>query len=150
MTNTTTSSCFSSTRIDPNSSDLRHRFRPKLGTRKWSGTILIHRDDPNVKIQEGEETFDPDDARTMSPRRNSEDLEKMGQDTKEKLSQHAENLQESLLKIFDRLEAVKEGHDKLDSNNKFLQKYIANLMSASKVTTAGQVAGRSGKNSAMH
>ncbi|KAH8595085.1 hypothetical protein B0O99DRAFT_512686 [Bisporella sp. PMI_857] len=140
MTDTATSSSSSSTRIDPNNSDSKHLSRPKLGTRKLSGTIIVPRDDPHVEIQEGEETFDPDDARAMSPRRNSEDLEKMGQDTREKLSQHAKSVQESLLKIFNRLKAVKEEHDKLDSNNKFLQKYIANLMSTSKVTTAGQVA----------
>lgn len=36
--------------------------------------------------------------------------------------------------IFNRIEAVKEEHDKLDSNNKFLQKYIGDLMSTSKIT----------------
>lgn len=47
---------------------------------------------------------------------------------------HAKALQESLLAIFNRIEAVKEEHDKLDSNNKFLQKYIGDLMSTSKIT----------------
>lgn len=47
---------------------------------------------------------------------------------------HAKALQESLLTIFNRIEAVKEEHDKLDSNNKFLQKYIGDLMSTSKIT----------------
>lgn len=39
--------------------------------------------------------------------------------------------------IFNRIEAVKEEHDKLDSNNKFLQKYIGDLMSTSKITSTG-------------
>jgi len=50
---------------------------------------------------------------------------------------HAKNLQNSLLEIFNRIEAVKEEHDKLDNNNKFLQKYIGDLMSTSKITSTG-------------
>ena len=50
---------------------------------------------------------------------------------------HARALQESLLLLFNRIEAVKEEHDKLDSNNKFLQKYIGDLMSTSKITATG-------------
>jgi short coiled-coil protein len=56
---------------------------------------------------------------------------------KELSDRHAKNLHESLFKIFNRIEAVKEEHDKLDSNNKFLQKYIGDLMSTSKITAAG-------------
>jgi hypothetical protein len=47
---------------------------------------------------------------------------------------HAKALQDSLLTIFNRIEAVREEHDKLDNNNKFLQKYIGDLMSTSKIT----------------
>lgn len=60
--------------------------RPRLGTRKSSGTIIIPRDSPRVELVLGEEEFDEDDARTMSPRRNSEDLEKMSQDARAQLS----------------------------------------------------------------
>ena len=56
-------------------------------------------------------------------------------------SRHAKTLQISLLEIFNRIEAVKEEHDKLDNNNKFLQKYIGDLMSTSKITSTG-AAGR--------
>jgi short coiled-coil protein len=56
--------------------------------------------------------------------------------TKEK-NRHAKVLQKSLLEIFNRIEAVKEEHDKLDNNNKFLQKYIGDLMSTSKITSTG-------------
>ncbi|OBT47646.1 hypothetical protein VE00_02910 [Pseudogymnoascus sp. WSF 3629] len=110
--------------------------RPKIGTRKSSGTIIVPRDAPNVELKKGEEVFDEDDARAMSPRRNSEDLEKMSQEARAQLSQHAKLLQESLLEIFNRIEAVKEEHDKLDSNNKFLQKYIGDLMSTT-ITATG-------------
>jgi hypothetical protein len=50
---------------------------------------------------------------------------------------HAKFLHESLLEIFNRIDAVKQEHDKLDSNNKFLQKYIGDLMSTSKITATG-------------
>jgi short coiled-coil protein len=46
-------------------------------------------------------------------------------------------LQDSLLMIFHRIQAVKEEHDKLDNNNKFLQKYIGDLMTTSKITSTG-------------
>lgn len=55
---------------------------------------------------------------------------------------HAKALQESLIAIFNRIEAVKEEHDKLDSNNKFLQKYIGDLMSTSKITATSSSRGK--------
>lgn len=61
--------------------------RPKMVSRKSSGTIIVPREHPRVELQEGDEIFDQDDARAMSPRRNSEDLEKMSQEAREQLSQ---------------------------------------------------------------
>lgn len=52
-------------------------------------------------------------------------------------TRHAKALQDSLLTIFNRIEAVREEHDKLNNNNKFLQKYIGDLMSTSKITASG-------------
>ncbi len=49
----------------------------------------------------------------------------------------AKALQEGLINILSRIEAVKEEHDKLNNNNKFLQKYIGDLMSTSKITASG-------------
>ena len=40
-----------------------------------------------MELQVGEEVFDEDDARAMSPRRNSEDLEKMSQDARAQLNE---------------------------------------------------------------
>lgn len=50
---------------------------------------------------------------------------------------HAKEMQDSLINIFNRIEAVKGEHDKLNNNNKFLQKYIGDLMSTSKITASG-------------
>jgi hypothetical protein len=126
-----------------------------MTSRKSSGTIIVPREHPKVELGEDDEEFDEDDARAMSPRRSSQDLEKMSQDARAQLDEyvslgpltqhqmlipaarHAKVLQKSLLEIFNRIEAVKEEHDKLDNNNKFLQKYIGDLMSTSKITSTG-------------
>ena len=59
--------------------------RPRLGSRKSSGTIIIPRDSHNVEMKEEEEEYDDGDARTLSPRRSSEEIEKMGQDARQAL-----------------------------------------------------------------
>jgi hypothetical protein len=137
--NSVTTSSSSSVHED-NTSSLAPK-RPRLHSRKSSGTIIVSREHPKVELDEEDEVFDEDDARAMSPRRSSQDLEKMGEEAREQLNEHAKTLQISLLEIFNRIEAVKEEHDKLDNNNKFLQKYIGDLMSTSKITSTG-AAGR--------
>ncbi|KAK2628269.1 hypothetical protein QTJ16_002915 [Diplocarpon rosae] len=132
---------FSNPHQHPASNDTSPK-RPRLHSRKSSGTIIVPREHPRVELKEGDEVFDADDARAMSPRRSSQDLEKMSEDAKSQLNEHAKILQKSLLEIFNRIEAVKEEHDKLDSNNKFLQKYIGDLMSTSKITATGAAGSR--------
>ncbi|KAF1851464.1 uncharacterized protein K460DRAFT_362205 [Cucurbitaria berberidis CBS 394.84] len=109
--------------------------RPRLGSRKSSGTIIIPRDSPNVELKE--EEYDDGDARTMSPRRSSEEIEKMGQDARQALIEQAKALQASLMEIVDRVEVVKNEHEKLEGGNKFLQSYIGELMQTSKLTSTG-------------
>ncbi|ROT37094.1 hypothetical protein SODALDRAFT_334166 [Sodiomyces alkalinus F11] len=107
-------------------------MRPPLPSRKSSGPLVVPRD--SLAVGPVEQSFGPDDVRSMSPRRTSEDIEALGREAREELKRHAKALQESLLTIFHRIEAVREEHDKLDNNNKFLQKYIGDLMSTSKIT----------------
>jgi len=109
--------------------------RPRLPSRKSSGTMIVDRDSGDVGPVESQ--LGPDDVRSMSPRRTSEDIETLGKAAREELQRHAKALQDSLLTLFDRIEAVREEHDKLDNNNKFLQKYIGDLMTTSKFTTTG-------------
>lgn len=111
--------------------------RPRLASRKSSGTIIVPRDSVAAVIPV-ENSIEPDDARAMSPRRNSEDLENLGKEARDELRKQSKALQESLLTIISRIEAVKEEHDKLDNNNKFLQRYIGDLMSTSKITATGR------------
>ncbi|KAG5955980.1 hypothetical protein E4U13_006806 [Claviceps humidiphila] len=111
--------------------------RPRLPSRKSSGPLAVPRDSLAVGPNDAE--FGPDDVRAMSPRRSSEDIDRMGKEAREELQRHAKLLQESLITIFNRIEAVREEHDKLDSNNKFLQKYIGDLMSSTKITATGSL-----------
>ncbi|KAI9158067.1 hypothetical protein HJFPF1_06055 [Paramyrothecium foliicola] len=128
--------------------------RPRLPSRRSSGPMVVPRDSSAVGPVDS--YYGPDDVRSMSPRRTSEDIDKLGKEAREEmrrsvhgyfrfhaLSQfliiccrHAKALQDSLLTIFNRIEAVREEHDKLDNNNKFLQKYIGDLMSTSKITAS--------------
>ncbi|KAI8933587.1 hypothetical protein NX059_009317 [Plenodomus lindquistii] len=119
--------------------------RPRLGSRKSSGTIIIPRDSPNIEMKEEEEEYDDGDARTMSPRRSSEEIEKMGQDARQALIEQAKQLQASLMEIVDRVEVVKNEHEKLEGGNKFLQSYIGELMNTSKLTSAGAAKKTKGK-----
>lgn len=107
--------------------------RPRLPNRKSSGTIIVPRD--SIEAIEPHHVQYDTDAGAMSPRRSTEDIEALGKQARDELKMHAKALQDSLLMIFTRIEAVKEEHDKLDSNNKFLQKYIGDLMSTSKITS---------------
>jgi hypothetical protein len=114
--------------------------RPRLPSRKSSGPLVVPRDSSAVGPIDSH--YGPDDVRAMSPRRTTEDIDRMGKEAREEMKRHAKALQDSLITIFHRIEAVKEEHDKLDNNNKFLQKYIGDLMSTSKITASG---GRSKK-----
>ncbi|KAF2839287.1 hypothetical protein M501DRAFT_901756, partial [Patellaria atrata CBS 101060] len=109
--------------------------RPPLGSRKSSGTIIVPRDSEKVELEE--EEYDPEDARTMSPRRSSEDIERMSEDARAQLIEQAKQLQASLQDIVDRVESVRSEHEKLEGGNRFLQSYIGELMQTSKITTTG-------------
>lgn len=58
--------------------------RPRV-SRKPSSSILVPRDHPEIEIEK--EEFPPDDARAMSPRRNSADLERLGKEARHTLQE---------------------------------------------------------------
>ncbi|KAK2470375.1 hypothetical protein H9L39_17992 [Fusarium oxysporum f. sp. albedinis] len=76
-----------------------------------------------------ETTTEPDGMRAMSPRMASDDVEALEREMHADLRRHAKALQDSLLLISNRVEAIRKGHEKLDSNNKLLHKYIGDLTS---------------------
>jgi archaellum component FlaC len=73
--------------------------------------------------------FDPEIDRPSSPRREHDDIERLGQEKAQVLQAEAANIQESLAGIVDRIARIKEEYERLSSENKFLQDYIGNLMS---------------------
>jgi len=63
----------------------------------------------------------------MSPRRNSQDIEKLEHDVRQSLKEQARTLQSSLAALAEKIDEVKSDHDKLESENRFLQDYIGGL-----------------------
>lgn len=98
--------------------------------------MIIPRDSPRAALEPQEEEYDDDDVRSMSPRRTSEAIEKIGEDARRNLIEQAKALQASLMAIVDRVEAVKSEHEKLEGGNKFLQSYIGELIQTSKITAS--------------
>lgn len=62
--------------------------RPKLGSRKSSGTIIIPREQSPVAQ---DEHYDDDDARAMSPRRTEKEISEMGEQARQALEEYAEH-----------------------------------------------------------
>lgn len=92
--------------------------RPKLGSRKSSGSMIVPRDQTTTVV---EDELEEGDVRTMSPRRNSEEVDRLGEAARRDLIEQAKTLQTSLQAIVDRVETVKTEHQKLEGGNKFLQ-----------------------------
>lgn len=63
--------------------------------------------------------------RAMSPRRSSQEVDRLGEAARKDLVEQAKELQTSLQAIIDRVETVKTEHEKLEGGNKFLQSYVA-------------------------
>lgn len=57
--------------------------RPRLGARRSSGSNIVPRDHPDVEVRT--RGFSPNDARAMSPRRTSTEIEKLGEDARRSL-----------------------------------------------------------------
>ncbi|KAE9984956.1 hypothetical protein BLS_000535 [Venturia inaequalis] len=115
--------------------------RPKLHTRKSSGTIIVP-SHAKVEIDEYDEEYDEGDARTMSPRRSSEEVDRLEECAKQAMIEQAKQLQASLLSLCERVDSVKAEHEKLEGGNAFLQSYIGELMQTSKITSAGAAKGK--------
>ncbi|KAI9665361.1 MAG: hypothetical protein M1831_001798 [Alyxoria varia] len=136
-----TSSTEKSDQTSPRSQRAGKRLeRPKLGSRKSSGSIIIPRDSPNVEVKD--EKYDDNDARAMSPRRSSDELQAMGKDARSALEEEAKSLQDNIQEMLQRVASVKSEHQKLQSQNVFLQSYIGELMQSSKMTSAAAPKGK--------
>lgn len=82
--------------VSTTSFDLEQGRLTWLETPKLTGlelSIIVPRDHPEIEIQE--EEFPPDDARTMSPRRNSAEVERLELEAQQALKEYAD--QQSLV-----------------------------------------------------
>ena len=105
---------------DDSSRPNNHRLsRPKMGSRKSSGSMIVSRE-AAVSVVDDDDIEDGD-VRTMSPRRNSDEVDRLGEAARRDLIEQAKVLQTSLQAIVDRVEEVKSEHEKLEGGNKFLQ-----------------------------
>jgi len=80
--------------------------------------MIVSRDAPTTVVDDG---FEEDDVRAMSPRRSSQEVDRLGEAARRDLVEQAKELQTSLQAIIDRVETVKTEHEKLEGGNKFLQ-----------------------------
>ena len=105
------------------------------------------------------EDYNENDARTMSPRRSVTELDKVGSEAKAALeeyirlrpifpmatpllnssSRQAKALQSGLLALLERVDKVKEEHQKLEAENRFLQEYVLFFFIPGLVATADGV-----------
>lgn len=95
--------------------------RPKLGSRKSSGSMIVPRDQAQTDVHDD---IEEGDVRAMSPRRSSQEVDKLGEAARKDLIEQAKVLQTSLQAIVDRVEEVKSEHEKLEGGNKFLQSFV--------------------------
>lgn len=112
---------------EDDSADPKHRrlsSRPNLGSRKSSGTMIVSREASQTMV---EDDIEEGDVRTMSPRRNSSEVDELGEEARKDMIRQAKELQTSLQAIVDRVEDVKSEHEKLEGGNKFLQSYVQNF-----------------------
>ncbi|EMF14629.1 bZIP transcription factor [Sphaerulina musiva SO2202] len=105
--------------------------------------MIVSRESATTVVVEPD--FDENDVRTMSPRRNSEEVDKLSEEARKDLIEQAKLLQMSLQAIVDRVETVKSEHEKLEGGNKFLQSYIGELMQTSKITSTAPSKSKKGK-----
>jgi len=116
--------------------------RPRMGRQK-SNTIIVPKDRATVHREPVD--YPPDDARAMSPRRDSADVARIGKEARQNMKDHCQNLQSSLAALAERIDEVKSDHDKLENENKFLQDYIGGLTRTMSKGEIGSTSGGKGK-----
>jgi hypothetical protein len=99
--------------------------------------MSTHDDSPDLTSHRA--SFPPGDARAMSPRRDSVEIDRLADHVRHAMEKEARDLQTGLLEMVDRIEAARVECERLEGGNRFLQSYIGELMQTSRVT---QVAGK--------
>ncbi|MCJ1287273.1 hypothetical protein MMC26_006621 [Xylographa opegraphella] len=107
-----------------------------------SSSMIVSADQPTV---DNEETFSPDDARAMSPRRSSAECDEMSDAARSSVREHARQAQLGLLEIAESIELVRHDHDRLERQNLALQDYIGGLTRSMSKNDIGAASGKSKK-----
>lgn len=115
----------SASEVEGTSRNGSRQQRPKLHSRKSSGTIIVPAASSQIEVDD--EEYDEGDARTMSPRRSSEEVDRLEEGLRQNMIEQSKQLQASLLNLVDRVESVKAEHEKLEGGNRFLQSYVGIL-----------------------
>ncbi|KAL8859108.1 MAG: hypothetical protein Q9178_004371 [Gyalolechia marmorata] len=116
-----TSSASTDTDETPNRAKLS---RPTIMSRKSSGTNVIPREAPT---EAPPQEFPPDDARAMSPRRSSEETDKMLVRARLSIERRAQDMQSGLEAIANQIETVSRNCESLDRQNQALQDAIGDM-----------------------
>ncbi|KAL8903543.1 MAG: hypothetical protein Q9207_003848 [Kuettlingeria erythrocarpa] len=98
--------------------------RPRITHRQSSGTMIIPRDAPTTAPAKD---FPPDDARAMSPRRSSEETDRMLVNVRLSIQQRALDMQSGLAAIANQIETVARNCESLDRQNQALQDAIGDM-----------------------
>lgn len=96
-----------------------------MADRQRSSSIIIPKTVDTYQSERPD--YPPDDARAMSPRRSSEDLERLELGVRKSLQDQAHTLQSSLQALANRIDEVRQDHDRLENENRLLQEYIGGL-----------------------
>ncbi|KAL8915800.1 MAG: hypothetical protein Q9172_006650 [Xanthocarpia lactea] len=115
-----TSSASTDTDETPNRAKLS---RPTIMSRK-SSTNVIPREAPT---EAPPQEFPPDDARAMSPRRSSEETDKMLVSARLSIERRAQDMQSGLEAIANQIETVSRNCESLDRQNQALQDAIGDM-----------------------
>jgi len=107
-----------------------------------SSSMIVPAGHPTVDTQD---TFDPDDARAMSPRRSSAECDEMSNAARLSVREHARQAQLGLLEIAESIELVRHDHDRLERQNLALQDYIGGLTRSMSKNDIGAASGKSKK-----
>ncbi|KAL8808191.1 MAG: hypothetical protein Q9182_000255 [Xanthomendoza sp. 2 TL-2023] len=105
----------------PNPSKLA---RPPIVSRKSSGTNIIPREAPT---EAPPKDFPPDDARAMSPRRSTEETDRMLNSARLSIERRAQDMQSGLSAIATQIATVSKNCESLDRQNQALQDAIGDM-----------------------
>lgn len=99
--------------------------RPRLANIKPSNSMIVPKSHSQLELHEG--NYPPDDPRSMSPRRNPEEIERLLKKVRSTAKKRREESQSTFKTVTEQLNGLREENDKLKNENKSLQDYVEAL-----------------------